>query len=145
MRKREKKRKLVDKEFSTESIIARGTKIKGTIIGSDSVCIFGQLEGEINSKGLVRINREGRIEGTIKAPFVIIDGELNGKIELSERVELRAECRMVGNINTAKIAIAEGSFFQGEVRTVKKKDKPVVSIDKENIEAQKDKENNQNE
>jgi len=44
----------------------------------------------------------------VNAPHVIINGELNGNIDSAEHVELSAECRMIGNINTGKIAIADG-------------------------------------
>lgn len=128
MRKRDdKKRKLVDKEFPTESIIARGTKIKGTIIRTYSIRISGHFEGKINSKRLVMVDKGARIEGTIRAPHIIIEGELNGNVESAELVELRSECRMIGNINTDKIAIAEGSFFQGEIKMQKRKEKLIRS------------------
>jgi len=128
MRKKgDKKRKLVDEEFPTESIIARGTKIKGTIIRTYNIRISGHFEGKINSKRLVMVDKEARIEGTIRAPHIIIEGELNGNVESAERVELRSECRMIGNINTDKIAIAEGSFIQGEIKMPKRKEKLIRS------------------
>ncbi len=128
MRKRDdKKRKLIDKEFPTESIIARGTKIKGTIIRTYNIRISGHFAGKINSKRLVMVDKGARIEGTIRAPHIIIDGELNGNIDLAEHVELRSECRMIGNINTDKIIIAEGSFFQGEIKMPKRKEKLIRS------------------
>lgn len=128
MRKRDdKKRKLIDKEFPTDSIIARGTKIKGTIIRTYSIRISGHFEGRINSKRLVMVDKGARIEGTIRAPHIIIEGELNGNVESAELVELRSECRMIGNINTDKIAIVEGSIFHGEIKMTKKKDIPSAS------------------
>ena len=132
MRKKDdKKRKVVDKEFPTESNIARGTKIRGTIIRTYSICISGHFEGKINSERIVMVDKGARIEGTIRAPHIIINGELNGNIESSELVELRSECRMIGNINTDKIVIAEGSFFQGEIKMPKKNQS---SLGKEKME-----------
>ena len=117
-----RKRNRVEKEFPTESIIARGTKIRGTIIRTYSIRISGYFKGKINSERIVMVDKGARIEGTINSPHVIINGELNGNIESAERVELRSECRMIGNINTDKIAIAEGSIFHGEIKTIKNKD-----------------------
>ena len=122
-----KKRKLEDRKSTNESIIGLGTKIKGVIIGAGSIRISGQFKGKANSNWLVIVEKGGRIEGTINAPHVIIDGELNGNIDSAEHVELRAECRMIGNINTSKIAIAEGSIIHGEIKTTKKKDIPSAS------------------
>jgi cytoskeletal protein CcmA (bactofilin family) len=128
MRKRDdKKRKLIDKEFPTESIIAQDTKIKGTIIRTYSIRISGHFEGKINSERHVMVDKGARIEGTIRAPHIIIEGELNGNVESAELVELGSECRMIGNINTDKIAIAEGSFFQGEIKMPKRKEKLIRS------------------
>ncbi len=128
MRKKDdKKRKPVDKELPTESIIARGTEIKGTMIRTYSIRISGHFEGKINSERHVMVDKGARIKGTIRAPHIIIDGELNGNVESAERVELRSECRMIGNINTDKIVIAEGSFFQGEIKMSERKEKLIRS------------------
>ncbi len=133
-----KKRRLEDKVGPTESIIPPGTKFKGTIIGSEGVRISGQFEGKIKSERLVRIEKEGRIDGTINSPYVIIEGKLNGNIESAEQVELRIEGRVIGNINTAKIAIAEGSSLQGEVRVSRKEDKPIIFAEKRKVGDEQD-------
>jgi len=73
------------------------------------------------------VDKGARIEGTIRAPHIIIEGELNGNVESAEFVELRSECRMIGNINTDKIAIAEGSFFQGDIKMSERKEKLIRS------------------
>ncbi|MDH4218282.1 MAG: polymer-forming cytoskeletal protein [Candidatus Aminicenantes bacterium] len=113
-------KKSLDREVSSsDSIIASGTRIKGAIMECAGISISGYLDGEIKSQGLVKITREGEVKGTIKAPFVLLEGGLDGTIESSERVELRAGCKMYGNIHTAKIAIAEGSVFHGQVRMSK--------------------------
>ncbi len=122
-----KKRRLEYREVPTESIIAPDTKIRGTIIRSSSIRISGHVKGRINSDRLVILDKGGKIDGMINAPHIIINGELNGNIDSSEHVELRAECRMIGNINTGKIAIAEGSIFHGEIKMTKKKDLPSAS------------------
>ena len=117
-----KKRRLEYREFPTKSIIAPDTKIEGTIIRSSSIRISGYFKGRINSDRLIILDKGGKIDGMLNAPRIIINGELNGDIDSAELVELRTECRMIGDINTGKIAIAEGSIFHGEIKTIKKKD-----------------------
>jgi cytoskeletal protein CcmA (bactofilin family) len=131
-----KKRRLEDKVGPTESVIAPGTKFKGTICGPDSLRISGRFEGEIESERLVRVDKEGKIHGIIKAPYIIVEGELNGNIEAAEQVELRAQCRMIGNINAAMIAMAEGGFFEGEIKMPRKEDKPIKFVEKRISEPQ---------
>jgi cytoskeletal protein CcmA (bactofilin family) len=131
MRKKEdKQRRVEDKAGSILSIIAPSTKFKGTLSGSDSLLIAGHFKGEIKCESLVRIDRQGRIQGTINSPYVIVEGEINGDIMSAEHVELRAGARVLGNINTEKIVMAEGCILQGEVQMPKEGDKPFVFKDK---------------
>ncbi len=129
-KKEDKQRRVEDKTGSILSIIAPGTKFKGTLSGSDSVLIAGHFKGDIKCEGLVRVDKDGRIQGTIKSPYVIVEGEINGDIVSAEHVELRAGARIVGNINTIKIVMAEGCIVQGEVQTPREGDKPFVFVEK---------------
>ena len=129
-KEKEEKRRMEDKVGPTESVVAPGSKFKGTISGSDSILISGYFNGEVNSERVVRIDSDGKVVGTIKAPFVIIEGELKGNVESAEHVELRSDCRMTGNINTEKMAMAEGSFFQGDINMTGKDKKPIVFVEK---------------
>jgi cytoskeletal protein CcmA (bactofilin family) len=129
-KKEDKQRRVEDKTGSILSIIAPGTKFKGTLSGSDSVLIAGHLKGEIKCESLDRVDREGRIQGIINSPYVIVEGEINGDIMSAEHVELRSGARVVGNISTAKIVMAEGCILQGEVQMPKDEDKPFVFKEK---------------
>ena len=131
-------RRVEDKTGSIISIIAPSTKFKGTLSGSDSVLIAGHLKGEIKCESLVRVDREGRIQGIINSPYVIVEGELNGDIMSAEHVELRARARVVGNINTVRIVMAEGCILQGEIQMPKEGDKPFVFEEKRKSEGTKD-------
>lgn len=129
-KKKDKQRRVEDKKGLILSIIAPSTKFKGTLSGSDSVLIAGHFKGEIKCESLVRIDREGRIQGIINSPYVIVEGELNGDIISAEQVELRAGARVVGNINAVKIMMDEGCILQGEVQMPKEGDKPFVFKEK---------------
>ena len=137
-KKEDEKRRLEDKIGSAVSIIAPSTKFKGTIKGQDTLFISGHFKGEIKCEGLVRVDKEGRIEGTINSPYVIIEGEIKGDIKSAEHVELRAGARVIGNISTAKIVMAEGCTLQGEVQTPREGDKPFVFVEKRKSENQQD-------
>ncbi|NIM57473.1 MAG: hypothetical protein GTO16_00820 [Candidatus Aminicenantes bacterium] len=138
-KKEDKQRRVEDKTGSILSIIAPSTKFKGTLRGSDSVLIAGHFKGEIKCESLVRVDKEGRIQGTINSPYVIVEGEINGDIMTAEHVELRAGSRVVGNINTVKIVMAEGCVLQGEVQMPKEGDKPFIFKEKRAGEDNQDK------
>jgi cytoskeletal protein CcmA (bactofilin family) len=137
-KKEDRQRRVEDKAGSTLSIIAPSTKFKGTLSGADSLLIAGHFKGEIKCESLVRIDRQGRIQGTINSPYVIVEGEINGDIMSAEHVELRAGARVLGNINTEKIVMAEGCILQGEVQMPKEGDKPFVFKEKRKGEENQD-------
>lgn len=129
-----KKRRLEDKIGSGESIIAARTQFKGTISGTESVRIAGQHEGDVKSDRLVWIQKGGSIKGDIDSRNVIIEGKLTGNIMGAEHVEIRAEAQVTGNIQTHKIAMAEGSFFKGEIHMPRNVDKPIHFMEKRQTE-----------
>lgn len=124
------KRRLEDTADPEESSVAPGTRFVGTLSGTEGVRVSGLLKGNVQSEGLVWVQKGGKIEGNIKSRSAIIEGELKGNISSPEQVELRSEAHVVGNIQTSKIAIAEGSFFQGEILMPRKEDKPIRFVEK---------------
>jgi cytoskeletal protein CcmA (bactofilin family) len=130
LRNDDKKRRLEDRAGGVESVIAAGTKFKGTISGQAGARISGSLEGDISSQQLVWVEKKGRVDGNIRGPFVIVEGELYGNIESAEHVELRAEGRVTGNIETVIIAMAEGCFFNGEIQMRGKEGKSITFVER---------------
>ena len=96
-------RRLEDKYGIITTVIAPNTRFDGMINATEGVQISGYFEGEVISQSLVWIGKDGRVEGNIKSPSVISEGEIVGNIESAKHVELRAECRMTGNITTENI------------------------------------------
>jgi cytoskeletal protein CcmA (bactofilin family) len=124
------KRRLEDKYGIITTVIAPDTKFVGMINATEGIQISGHFEGDVISRSLVWIGKTGKMEGNIKCPSVISEGEIVGDIESANHVELRAECRMTGNISTEKLAIAEGCSFVGEIRMLQKSDKPLRFTEK---------------
>jgi cytoskeletal protein CcmA (bactofilin family) len=127
------KRRIEDKVGPEESFVAPSTKFIGNISGTEGVRVSGHLKGNIQSNGLVWIQRGGKIDGNIKSQFAIIEGVLNGDINSAEHVELRTEAHVIGNIHTARIAIAEGSFFKGEIHMPNKEASPIRFAEKRDV------------
>ena len=135
-KKEEKQRRLEDRLGPIESVIADNTTFKGKISAHDSVQISGNLKGDVQSEQLVKIAEGGKVKGTIESTYVIIEGELNGDVASADYVEIRADARVVGNINSMNIAIAEGSFIQGEIKTPDRKGRPVSFVEKRGLKEQ---------
>jgi cytoskeletal protein CcmA (bactofilin family) len=127
--KKDKKR-LEDRDGQRASVIASNTRFVGTIRGQDTIRVAGNFEGEIASEGMLWVEKGGKINGPVKARWVIIEGEIDGDIEATEQIELRSEGRVNGDISAAKIAIAQGCFFDGKARTLNIKDSPLTFMEK---------------
>jgi cytoskeletal protein CcmA (bactofilin family) len=89
--------------------------IDGTISGSEPVLIEGTIRGKINLSGELRIGTKARVEATVHAKNVTVEGKLTGDISADDRVELIASATVDGNIKAPKIIVAEGARFRGSV------------------------------
>ncbi len=123
-------RRLEDEVGTKETVIAQGTKVHGTIQGGTSVRVAGFLEGEIRIEGLVWIEKQGEVQGTVSARGMIIEGQIKGDIESSEKIEVRASAQVTGNIRCNKLAMAEGCFFQGQIKMPGEGSQPLTFVEK---------------
>ncbi|MEA2490776.1 MAG: hypothetical protein QOH21_2568 [Acidobacteriota bacterium] len=89
--------------------------IEGTITGSEPVVIEGTVRGNINITSDLRVGTKARIEATVHARNVTIEGKLTGDISADDRVELVASAIVDGNIKAPKIIVADGARFRGSV------------------------------
>ncbi|HEX7150611.1 MAG TPA: polymer-forming cytoskeletal protein [Thermoanaerobaculia bacterium] len=95
--------------------IGPNTTVEGTITGSDPYVIEGTVRGRINLTSDLRVGTRARIEATVHAKNVIVEGKLNGDISADDRVELVMTATVDGNIRAPKIIVAEGAKFRGNV------------------------------
>jgi cytoskeletal protein CcmA (bactofilin family) len=123
-------RRLEDRSGSEDSVVSAQSAFKGEITGRAGVRIAGEMEGNIHSEGLVWIEETAKMKGDIFSAYVIVAGELEGDIGPSLHVELRAKARMAGNIQTQLLAIADGSFFEGQVNIPTPEAQPVRFAEK---------------
>src|SRR5439155_22429592 len=98
------------------------TTIDGTVSGSEAVLIEGSVRGKINLTNDLRIGTKARVEATVHAKNVTIEGKLTGDVSADDRVELIASATVDGNIKAPKIIVAEGAKFRGSVDMGKPKD-----------------------
>ncbi len=89
--------------------------IDGTVSGSEPVIVEGTIKGQINVSGDLRIGTKARVEATVHAKNVTIEGKLTGDVSADERVELVSSATVDGNIKAPKIIVAEGARFRGAV------------------------------
>jgi cytoskeletal protein CcmA (bactofilin family) len=88
---------------------------EGTMTGSEPVLLEGTVRGNINLAGDLRVGSKARVEATVHAKNVVIEGKLTGDVSADDRVELVASATVDGNLKAPKIVVAEGAKFRGSV------------------------------
>jgi cytoskeletal protein CcmA (bactofilin family) len=98
------------------AVIGRSIQIVGDLRGDEDLCIEGDIQGGIHLPNhSLTIGVEGRIHADVYAKSVVIDGEIHGDIYGSERVTVRANARVTGNIVAARVSLEEGARFEGSI------------------------------
>ncbi len=114
-----------------QATIGRSLVIKGEVRGEESIYIDGQIEGTINfSEHRVTIGRNGKVSANISAREVVIMGSVKGNIQCTDRVDIRAEGCLTGDVVTQRISVEDGAILKGsvqiratEIKSENKKDK----------------------
>ena len=96
--------------------IGKSVVIKGELNGSEDLTIEGQVEGKIELRqNVLTIGPNGKIKAQVFAKAVIILGEVTGNVTASEKVDIRDNGSVDGDIASPRVAIAEGAHFRGSI------------------------------
>jgi len=98
-----------------ETLIGPGVHVKGDLQGKSNFHLRGTVEGNVLLEGRMVIADGGRLVGDISATSVIVEGELTGNIQATEKVQLGGNARMKGNIRSNCLSIQDGATFEGSV------------------------------
>jgi cytoskeletal protein CcmA (bactofilin family) len=96
--------------------IGKSVVIKGELNGSEDLTIEGHVEGTIQLRDhVLTIGPNGRIKAAVFAKSVIVLGEVTGNVTASDKVDIRDNGSVDGDIISPRVAIAEGAHFRGSV------------------------------
>jgi len=96
--------------------IGKSVVIKGELNGSEDLTVEGNVEGKIELReNVLTIGPHGKIKAEVFAKAVVVLGEVTGNIIASEKVDIRENGSVDGNIIAPRVAIAEGAHFRGSV------------------------------
>lgn len=95
------------------NLISQGTEIKGDVISTGDIRIDGVLNGTLNTKGKVVVGSSGKINGEVTCKSSEISGRLEGKIAVSQILNLKSSSTIFGDIQTLKLSIEPGAVFTG--------------------------------
>jgi cytoskeletal protein CcmA (bactofilin family) len=96
--------------------IGKSVIIKGDLSGSEDLTIEGQVEGKIELRqNILTIGPNAKIKAQVFAKAVIVQGEVQGNIAATERVDIRDAGSVDGDLAAPRIAIADGAHFRGSI------------------------------
>jgi len=99
-----------------QATIGKSLVIKGEVTGSESLYIDGRVEGSINLSGnRVTVGRNGVVAANINAPEIVVLGKVRGNLTASDRVDIRSDGSLTGDVIAARISIEDGAFFKGGI------------------------------
>ncbi len=100
-----------------QATIGRSLVIKGEVSGSESLYVDGRIEGTINlADSRVTIGRNGSVAANITAREVVIMGKVQGNIQCADRLDIRSEGTLTGDVVTQRISIEDGAVVKGSVQ-----------------------------
>lgn len=109
-----------------QATIGRTLYIKGEISGTEALYIDGRIEGKITMpESRVTIGRNGKVDASIQAREVVVMGKVTGNIDCSDRVDIRSEGSVQGDISTVRISVEDGAALKGGIQ-VRAEGKPHV-------------------
>jgi len=99
-----------------QATIGKSLVVKGEVSGSESLYIDGKVEGNINLPGnRVTVGRNGQVAANINAREIVVLGKVRGNCQASDRVDIRSEGSLTGDVIAARISIEDGAFFKGGI------------------------------
>ena len=113
-----------DKKHETEKVLDVDASMQGTLIFKDYVNlrINGTFEGVLNTKGSLMISEQAVINADITGESIVVAGKVSGNITALKDLKLISPARVIGDIRSPLLSIAEGAIFDGTSRMLSKAD-----------------------
>jgi cytoskeletal protein CcmA (bactofilin family) len=105
---------------ANSATIGKAVKVVGQIFSKEDLFIDGEVEGTVEAlEHKLTIGPHGAVRAGVKAREVVALGTIQGNVEAHEKIEIRKEAKLVGDIRTARIIIEDGAYFKGSIDIVK--------------------------
>lgn len=113
-----------DKRHESERVLDVDASMQGSLVFKDPVNlrINGRFEGTLNTKGNLMIGEDAAVDADISGDSIVIAGKVNGTIRAAKELKLIAPARVVGEVSTPILSVAEGAVIDGMVRMITKPD-----------------------
>src|SRR5204863_7512917 len=93
--------------------------VNGQIVSQEDLYVDGDVEGTVElTQHKLTIGPNGKVHAAVKAREVVVLGSIQGNVEASDKIEIRKDAKLVGDIKTARIIIEGGAYFKGSIDIV---------------------------
>src|SRR5437879_4883634 len=104
--------------------IGASLKIKGSVTGEEDLQIDGKVEGPVTIRGRLTVGSSGQLTAGVTARELAVYGKVTGNVDARDRVEIKRDGAVIGDIQTARISIEDGAIFKGRIEIGRPRPKP---------------------
>ena len=97
------------------NVVGAGLIVEGEFTTDEDVVVDGTLRGTLTTADSLSIGSEGVIEADLRAASVVVAGQVTGNVSASQRVDIQAGGRLIGDVKAGRLTIADGASFRGNV------------------------------
>jgi cytoskeletal protein CcmA (bactofilin family) len=102
------------------AVLGKSVMVKGQIYSREDLTIDGEVEGTVElQEHRLTVGPNGRVQASIKAREIVVLGTINGNVEATDKIDIRKDAKLVGDIKTSRIVIEDGAYFKGSIDITK--------------------------
>ena len=113
---------------NSKNVLGSDVEIKGNLKFAGELTFEGKLDGEIHTDGVLNLGDTAVINGNINAQTVVVRGKLTGNINAKEKIEIKANAELFGDIRATKLIVEEGVTFVGKTEVNPNKVSPTPPL-----------------
>jgi len=107
---------LTPSRSSGSAALGKNVTVKGQIFAREDLTIDGEVEGTVEChEHRLTIGPNARVQAGLKAREIIIQGSIQGNVDATEKIDIKKEAKLVGDIKTSRIVIEDGAYFKGSI------------------------------
>jgi cytoskeletal protein CcmA (bactofilin family) len=100
------------------AVIGKSVTIKGQIISQEDLTIDGEVEGSVELREhRLTVGASGRLVADVRAREIVVIGSIKGNVEATERIDIKKQASITGDLKAARIAIEDGAYLKGTIET----------------------------
>ncbi len=103
-----------------QAVLGKSVIVKGQIYSREDLTIDGEVEGTVElQEHRLTVGPNGKVTAGVKAREIVVLGTIHGNVETTDKIDIRKDAKLVGDIKTARVVIEDGAYFKGNIDIVR--------------------------